>query len=647
MSEPAGGREPHGAVAPTTIGEAHFEGLLDGIPERVAYLDLDLNYLYVNEAYAHFMKRPKSEIIGRNLAEIRGAEATAMVRDHVTRTLAGEQVRWEGWHSYTTGTQRFIERYYSVHRNASGTPEGFRIFVRDLTELKQAEQSLRESEQRFRAIAAAHPVPLIITRISDGRVLFANSPFLKLIGAKPDTLTGRPSATLFADSERGNLFASGFQEGSFPDGLEVQMTKTDGTIFWASLTARRIAFDSEQAVVTSVVDLTERRNAEQEIARQREALHQSEKLSALGSLLSNVAHELNNPLSVVLGHSQILAESDHGAPVTERAAKIQSAAKRCAGIVRTFLSLARNEESLQRPVSLNEIVGNALTLMDYGLRTAGIEVVTDLADDLPETSADADQIPLVATNLLLNAQQALQDFPEPRKLWIKTDVDESRTNVRLTVADNGPGVPADMRERIFEQFVTSKPHGRGTGVGLAVSQSILSAHEGKITVTDTPGGGATFVVSLPIVAATGVALPRRAEPDEIMPPSVGHGQALLIVEDEPDVSDMLAEMLTPDGFDVYVAESGRAAVRLLGDRDFGIIISDLRMPDMDGPALFRWIQKERPHLVDGVIFVTGDMLSAASRQFLDTASRPHLEKPLNPADVRRAVGRIVQSDAEL
>src|ERR687892_331400 len=243
------------------------------------------------------------------------------------------------------------------------------------------------------------------------------------------------------------------------------------------------------------VDITERKRIEAELDRQSALLHQNEKLSALGSLLAGVAHELNNPLSLVVGYAGLLEEMAPDSATKERAIKVRVAADRCARIVRTFLAMARNKPRAPSSVQLNQVVEDALDIVAYGLRTADIAVERALAPDLPPVHGDADQLHQVLANLLVNAQQALQTVPLPRRLRAATGSDGEA--VWVAIVDNGPGIPPSIVNRIFDPFFTTKPQGVGTGVGLSVSHGIITAHGGQILVESEPGAGSTFTVRVP------------------------------------------------------------------------------------------------------------------------------------------------------
>lgn len=384
--------------------------------------------------------------------------------------------------------------------------------------------------------------------------------------------------------------------------------------------------------VILTTDITAQKQAEAELVRQREALVQSEKLSAFGSLLAGVAHELNNPLSIVVAQAALLQETAPDQEVRIRSGKISMAAERCAKIVKTFLAMARRRPPERTDVDLNDTVAAALEVLAYGLRSAGIELVRAPDRNLPVVRADVDQLHQVVTNLLLNAQQAMMDRPGQRRLRVATSFDRKRQEVRLVVDDTGPGVPEDLRLKIFEPFFTTKPAGYGLGFGLSLCHGIVESHGGRIGVEDAPGGGARFVVTLPCAApAAARETPRAREAVAARPGRI------LIIDDEPDIAATCSDILAIDGHHCELAENGRAALERVASSRFDLILSDLRMPQLDGPGFYRELSRRDPDLAGRVMFLTGDTLSPAIQAFLAEARRPFIEKPLDPRQLRQAV----------
>jgi CheY-like chemotaxis protein len=258
---------------------------------------------------------------------------------------------------------------------------------------------------------------------------------------------------------------------------------------------------------------------------------------------------------------------------------------------------------------------------------------------LPPVWGDSDQIAQVVTNLIVNAQQVLTEWQGPRRVTVATEFDVSGSMVQISVIDSGPGVPLEIKLRIFEPFFTTKPVGEGTGIGLSVCHGIVTAHGGTISVEDAPGGGACFVVRLPVGQGAEASEAHAAVKPEPSPVN----RRILIVDDEREVAEALSEILERSGYTIHIANSGEAALHRIGTYGYDVVLCDLRMPDMDGIELYRRLKTARPALAERFIVVTGDVLSATVQKFLDSTGVPCLEKPLTPVEVRRQVAAALDS----
>ncbi|HEX9820918.1 MAG TPA: response regulator [Methylomirabilota bacterium] len=382
--------------------------------------------------------------------------------------------------------------------------------------------------------------------------------------------------------------------------------------------------------------LAEQNRALEETVRQRtERLLQSEKVATMGSLLAGVAHELNNPLAVLSGQAQLLQGQSQDPSVVRRTLKIGEAAERCVRIVRNFLALARQRPPERTHTSLKQVTTEALELLGYELRSDNVEVVVDLAKDIPVLWADAHQLHQVLVNLVGNAHHAMRHQPPPRRLTLHGQYDRGR--VRLTVTDTGPGIPGEIQARIFEAFFTTKPAGEGTGLGLSLCRSIVEEHGGTITVESAEGAGTTFVIQLPVMAPPDTKT--WAEGIEVLPP-VGAGR-ILIVDDEIGVADVLAEAVERDGHTADIAANGALALEMLGRQTYDAVISDTKMPVLDGESFYAALQLRFPALCERIIFLTGDVLSREKREFLARTGAPFLTKPFDVDEIRRTLHRVL------
>jgi signal transduction histidine kinase/CheY-like chemotaxis protein len=382
----------------------------------------------------------------------------------------------------------------------------------------------------------------------------------------------------------------------------------------------------------------ELRNRLEELNRAQAQLLQTEKVAAMGQLLAGVAHELNSPLSVVMGRASLLEDQLSGGPLAGQVGTIVDAAARCARIVSNFLALARRHAPAREPVALDQVVGDALELLTYQLRVDAVEVSLDLADDLPALWADSHQLHQVLINLVNNAQQAMRETGPPRRLTIRTGHAPGRARVYLEVADTGPGIPPEIQSRIFEPFFTTKPADEGTGLGLPLCRTIVEGHGGSIEVRSEVGHGATFRVELP--AGTPPASPADAERLSSLPPLTG--KRVLVVDDEPVIARLLAEMLSMDGHDVDVIHDGRHALARIEERPYDLIVCDVRMPELDGPGLWQALEQRQPQLLRRFIFLTGDALRRQTAEFLERIRATTLTKPATLDDVHRVTQQVLR-----
>ena len=641
---------------------AELRAILDASPSLVVLFDREHRYRYANPSYAQFIGHTVDALSGRTILEVLGAEIWDLLRPHAETALTGQPTEHAGWVSHPDGTEHYLERSYSPHRAADGSIAGYFVIVHDLTDLKLRERELaRQGEalktsEALNAAIIASALDCVVVIDEQSRVVAFNPMAERTFGYAEADAVGQPISDLIIPPNLRARHAAGFarylKTGSatvLGRRLELEAMRQDGSLFPVELTITEVKVGERRLFTAYLRDLTAAKAAAAEIEKQRETLHQREKLAALGSLLAGVAHELNNPLSIVIGQALMLREQIEAlareAPVgaaAERAAKIQSAAERCARIVRTFLAMARQRKAERREVRLPALMDSAIDLLAYGLRSRDIEIRREGPDDLPSVYGDADQLHQVIVNLLLNAQQAVEERPSGRRIALGLRAEGHPVQLVLTVTDNGPGVPEAIRARIFEPYFTTKPMGVGTGVGLAVSRGMVEAHGGTLTLLATPiDGGACFEVRLPTGAPTAEAADgSRPAEDGVEIRSVAQRRAL-IIDDEPEIAAMLAEILSRDGFHCDVAGTGRAArERLAGGGAYLAVLCDLRMPEEDGPTLFHWVERAHPELARRMIFVTGDTLGPATGRFLAESGRPVVEKPFVPAEIRRLVAAV-------
>src|SRR5262245_23088230 len=397
--------------------------------------------------------------------------------------------------------------------------------------------------------------------------------------------------------------------------------------------------DALTQIGTQLGRAIERERATMQAQRQQEALLQREKLAAMGSLLAGVAHELNNPLAAILLQIDLLREDASPALLAEGVTEIAQAAARCERLVRQFLTLARQHTPERTAVDLQALITETMELLAPPLRMENIAVDIHLAADLPLLWADPHQLQQVLVNLVTNAQQALRQASPPLQVTLTTQVDPAHTRVTLEVTDTGPGISPDIQTRIFDPFFTTKPPGMGTGLGLSLCQGIIEGHGGTIWVTSVPGQGTTFRVELPVAGVPAMAaLPAEQTAAAPLPPL-----AILLVDDEVSIARALARLLHRDGHTVETAANGRQALAKLQERSYDLIMSDWRMPELDGPSFYRALEQHYPHLCQRTIVLTGDTLSPEIHAFFTAYDVPRLIKPVTMAAVRRTIAQTLRA----
>ncbi len=475
-----------------------------------------------------------------------------------------------------------------------------------------------------------------------GSIIEFNPAAEKMYGWTRDEILGKDLLDTVIPSYYRKGFANGAEymagRGSPMVGqrLETVTQNAAGEIIPIELTANEMRLADRRLIFGSIRDLREKQRAEEEINRQRERLHQNEKMAAMGSLLAGVSHELNNPLAVVVAQSTLLHEFATDTQTKMRAEKVRAAAERCGRIVKSFLGMVRLHPTTRAETDLNQVVRAALEVTAYGARSSGIGIDTEFAAAPLMVMADTDHMTQVAANFLVNSQHALASANGDRIIKVRT-FRTAGGGAGFSVEDTGPGIAEAIRDRIFESYFTTKPIGVGTGIGLSISKSIVDRHNGRIWFEPAEPTGARFVVELPCIGGG---------PDvvaEAAPKSSGLRHAV-IIDDEPDVAASLADILELMGVKTRIVQTWKSVADSLGHGQVDIVFSDLRMPARSGITIFREIVAERPEMVQRFVLVTGDLIGAkAEIEQLPPDLKPHiLEKPFSTFDVRSALTAVTE-----
>jgi two-component system NtrC family sensor kinase len=376
-----------------------------------------------------------------------------------------------------------------------------------------------------------------------------------------------------------------------------------------------------------------------------EKVLQSQKLASLGQLIASVAHDLNNPLTTVLGFAEMMLQEDHlPDSVKGDLETIHDAAEQARQIVRNILTFAHQHRGPKPLVAINDLIERTLSLRAYEFKVNNIEVVKDLASDLPLTTADPYQLQQVFLNLIVNAEQAMTEAHGRGRLVIQTRTKHRGTPgdwIEIRIMDDGPGISADHLDSIFEPFFTTKPVGQGTGLGLSISRGIIADHGGTLSARTELGRGATFIIELPVEAPSESPAPHSCEQPL---PSHSSSKRVLIIDDEPAVVKLLAKIVAAEGHRVATAANGAQALTMLEETSYDLIICDTRMPRLNGRDLYYRVKQLSEPLARRIVFVTGDATSDEPRAFFQQTGSRYLEKPFTRQDIVRMLRTMLADE---
>lgn len=474
---------------------------MEALQEGFCLLDQDFVVRLANRAFVNFFlphraqqDEQTTDVVGMSVRDI---TREAVMNGHF---VVADDFKLEAWTERLVGILENQPRRLLASRSDGQVIEtkcsktalgGYLLISTDITEDRRAEEAQREADELVRTIVDSSPTTFLVSRVSDGKIVYISPQSRRRFGDITSTL-----AFFLNPKDRERYLAALLPTGQL-DNYRVRFRRGDGTIMDGLTSARVVDYKGEALIVSSTRDITDQLRMEAELARQTEIAHQNEKLSALGELLAGVAHELNNPLSVIIGQALMLREDVTEPQILQRVDRLANAADRSAKIVRTFLAMARQKPTELTAVRLNVVVETALDVVRLTLEEKGIALTAELGSDAPMIFADENQITQVIINLLINAEQALRGREAP-VLAVQTRSDKGAGVAVVSITDNGPGVPDDLKKRVFEPFFTTKDVGEGTGVGLALSHRIIASHHGSIDVHDGPDGGAAFTIVLPL-----------------------------------------------------------------------------------------------------------------------------------------------------
>ncbi len=547
---------------------------------------------------------------------------------------------------------RTLQRFSTAMRDERGGQVCWLYVFKDTTERKRTEEALLRSERSFRKLIERAPESICVHR--DRRFIYVNPAMLAALRyEKASDLIGRPVLDVIHPDDRDKVrerVQSVPANGQPVPPMEMRSLRRDGTSYDSETVALTLDFDGAPSVLVMGRDITERKQMQAQLL-------QNDRMVVMGTLAAGVGHEINNPLTYVLSNLSLAGEEverlsqecEQGAPelagergwrsrlreLREMLTEAWTGAERVRTIVRDLKIFSRQGEERREPVDVQEVLKVSIKMSFHELRSRARLVKH--YESVPSVYADSSRLGQVFLNLLVNAAQAI---PEGNAQGSEITVRVRRDGldrVAVEVSDTGVGIRPEVLPRIFEPFFTTKSVGSGTGLGLSICHGIIQSLGGEISVRSELGRGSTFTVLLPTVAVAS----SSAEPTPV-PVGRGRGAQVLVIDDEPGVGRALARMLGGQ-HQATVVDSGQEALeRLLSGVPFDVIFCDLMMPGLSGMDLYERMQELRPGLAGRFIFMTGGAFTPRARGFLERIPNGWIEKPFEPQQIVRLLGRVLR-----
>lgn len=621
--------------------EERYRTIVEEMEEGYYETDLAGNYTFFNDVMCKESGYTRQELKRMNYKVYTPEEDVKRiykVYNDIYRT--GKPRRWYPMVNIRKDGKRiFVEDSIFLLRNAVGEKIGFRGISRNVTERKRAGEALSQSEEKYRTILHEMDEGYYEVDLA-GSYTFFNDVICNRLGYDRQELTGMNyRAYTPVDDAKSvyKVYNEVYRTGKPRRWYPMVNVGKNGSVIFVENSILPIR-DAERRITGFrgiSREVTERKRMEEEKRQLEQKAQLASRLASVGEMASGIAHEINNPLTGVIGYAQLLLQEDLPDNIRKDLETINDGAQRVANVIQRLLAFARQTKPQRTYVNINEVLATTLDLRGYHLQTSNIKITKHLAPDLPLTVADAGQLQQVFLNLIVNAETEMNLARGHGKLTVKTQ--RINDTIRISFNDNGGGISEENLERIFDPFFTTRQVGQGTGLGLSVCYGIVSEHGGRIFAESKPGKGATFIVELPITAEDKqLEFPETAVPEQ----RKATGAHILVVDDEPVVREFISKVLTEEGHQVDTVDNAEDALEMVKSKAYRIILLDIKMPGMSGIELFKRFQKMTPSLARKVVFVTGDVMGARTTAFLSKAKSPYITKPFTAGQLNIAINRL-------
>ncbi|OKO81549.1 hypothetical protein AC630_14200 [Bradyrhizobium sp. AS23.2] len=591
---------------------------IESISEGFSLYDSDDKLVIYNQRYRDMHGTGSINVVNQGVSFetiLRSAAASGEICDaqeHVEAWVAERLAR----HRNPKGTHvqhRSDGRWIQIDERK--TDDGGTVATyTDITDVKQAEQAIQESEQRLRVIAEAAPMAVVIVTFDDGIIRYANQHFSEMFKFEGSSALGLQTKNLYADPQHRERFIGALTEHGHVEGMEMLFKRAGGEEFWALIASQRVQFEGRPAMITGLADISDRKRMEGELHKAIWASEQATR--AKSDFVANMSHELRTPLNAIIGYSEILFEDAQSAGrelEMEDLRKIQDAGKHLLGLIDNILDLSKIEAGKMtlylETFELRPMIDSVAATVTPLAKKTGNALAVNCADEIGTIHSDLTKVRQTLFNLLSNACKFTRSGTIT--LSARRDTNEAGDWIEFQVLDTGIGMTPDQQAKIFEAFTqadasTTRTYG-GTGLGLAITKSFCRLMGGDVTLTSEAGKGTTFVVRLPAVtrAASDTAISaeeKRPEGPQVTEPE--HAPTVLVVDDDPNARELLRRHLQRGGYAVRMAANGQEAIQLARTLKPDVVTLDVLMPQVDGWAVLS-AMKEDPALAEiPVIMVT-------------------------------------------
>ncbi|TET94512.1 MAG: PAS domain S-box protein [Desulfobacteraceae bacterium] len=518
---------------------------------------------------------------------------------------------------------------------------GIQVWVRDISEHKQAEEELRDSEKRLKTILDSIQAGIVLINVETHTIVDANPAAIKMIGAPKEEIIDHVCHKFICSAEKGKCPITDL--GQEIDNSERILFTATGEEVPILKTVTPILLNGQAHLLESFFDITEKKKLEAQ-------LQQAQKMEAIGTLAGGIAHDFNNMLQAISGYTQILLMGKKASdPDYEKLEAIEKSAQRASDLTKRLLIFSRKVESKLRPVGLNQEIEQVSKMLERTIPKM-INIELHLAENLKIINADPAQIEQIMMNLGVNARDAM---PDGGRLIFETEnviLDEQYCKihlgarpgkyVKLSISDTGHGMDREILSHIFEPFYTTKETGKGTGLGLAMVYGIVKNHDGYIMCYSEPGEGTTFKIYFPIIEKE----IKTMESKEEKVPIKGGSETILLVDDEEAIRELGEDIFTRFGYTVLMASDGESALEIYSEKkeEINLVILDIIMPGIGGRRCLEKLLKMNPRVK--VIIASGYSINGPTKEVLEAGAKGFISKPYDMRGMLKTVRKILDED---